>query len=205
MAYTTQGGLTIIEGLDVVRRRPTMYIGAGLSSDSLLCARLVEVVLDAAASDVPAPTAVRLILWKEGVFTVAWDGEPLPVAPLAVSNNAVPHPELYYHFMYMRRSDQRLGFTGAILNALSERLCVCTMNGGERYRAVFSRGHLVVLLSKAPCDAPLGTNCMTFVPDATVTPGAASVADAEELTRRVAGARPFVTFEDRSSVDAGWG
>jgi hypothetical protein len=201
--YTTQG-LTIIEGLEVVRRRPTMYIGAGLPEGSL-CVRLVEVALEGVASDVPTPSGVRLTRWRGGVYTVAWDGEPLSVGPFAISSDSVPHPELYWYFMYMHRSDQRLGFAGAILNALSDRLVVCTMNGGERYRAVFSQGHLVTLLSKGPCAAPLGTNWLTFLPDATVVPGAASVAEVDAVTRRVAAGRSIVTFEDRANADADWG
>jgi DNA gyrase subunit B len=198
MAYRTPSGITIIEGLEAVRRRPALYIGESTP------ARLVEVTLDGVATDVLAPSAVRLIRWDGGAFTIAFDGAPLPIDPFALPVDAVPHPELYQYFMTLRAPSGGLASAGPVLNALSEQLVVSTMKGVQRYRAVFSRGSLVSLLSKTSCDAVLGSRWLTFVPDASVVAGSVSLTEAGEIVRRVALRTPTVTFEDRSSDSAAW-
>jgi DNA gyrase/topoisomerase IV subunit B len=82
-------------------------------------------------------------------------------------------------------AQRRLAFSGAIVNALSERLVVSTVHEGERYRVVFSKGMLVSLLAKAPSEVPLGTNWLTFLPDGDLLGGAVSSAEAAEIVTRV--------------------
>lgn len=48
MAYGTVDGMTILEGLEVVRHRPSMYIGTE-EPDHSLRSRRVELVVDDAA------------------------------------------------------------------------------------------------------------------------------------------------------------
>ena len=117
MRYTTNN-LTIVEGLDLIRRRPSMYIGAVDSEGSSLCPRLLEVALHGVVDDVPARSAIRVTRWRNGVFTIAWDGESLPIGASQLVPNAVAHPDLYRFFLYLHRPEQRLGFSGAIVNAL---------------------------------------------------------------------------------------
>ena len=201
MAYKTGSG--IIEGLEVVRRRPTMYIGEE-TPDVSLVVRLVESALDAVVRDTPSPTAARLLMWNDGVFTIAFDGEPLPIGPFALPVNGVPHPELYRLFMFVGAAGRTLAFAGAVLNALSEQLLAATVSGGQRYRAVFGRGTLISLLAKAPCEKPLGTNWLTFRPDPTIITGRLTTGDGAELTKRAGRGAVSVTFEDRSAEDADW-
>ena len=92
MRYTTND-LAIIEGLEVIRWRPSMYIGAGVAEGSSLCPRLVEAALNGVVDDVPAPSAIRVTRWRDGVFTIAWDGEPLPIGASQLVPIAVAHPE----------------------------------------------------------------------------------------------------------------
>lgn len=203
MRYTTNN-LTIVEGLEVIRRRPSMYIGAGVSEGSSLCPRLLEVGLDGVVDDVPAPSAIRVTRWRDGAFTIAWDGEPLPIGASQLVPNAVAHPDLYRFFLYLHSPEQRLGFSGAIVNAVSERLVVSTVHEGERYRAVFSRGMVVSLLAKAPCEAPLGSNWLTFVPDYDLLGATVSRAEFEEIVARFASRHAALTICDRSDDQADW-
>ncbi len=73
MRYTNKD-VTIVEGLEVIRRRPSMYIGAGVSEGSSLCPRLLEAALNGLWTTCP-----RLRPGSDGAFTIAWDGEPLPI------------------------------------------------------------------------------------------------------------------------------
>jgi hypothetical protein len=181
-----------------------MYIGAGVFEGSSLCPRLVEAALSGVVDDVPAPSAIRVTRWRDGAFTIAWDGEPLPIETSPLLPVAVPHPELYRFFLYLHSAEQRLAFSGAIVNALSERLVVSTVHEGERYRAVFSKGMLVSLLAKAPCEVPLGSNWFTFLPDGDLLGGAVSSAESAEIVARVGSRTALVTIQDRPSDAADW-
>ncbi|WP_315779953.1 MULTISPECIES: hypothetical protein [unclassified Bradyrhizobium] len=202
--YKSQDGLTIIEGLEPIQRRPTMYIGA-TSGRSPSC-RLLEVLVDAIANDAPAPQEIRVLLWSGSVITVAWDGVPLPIEPL--SDEGVSHPALYYLFMNVAAGAPPLGrfFFGAILNALSERLVVSTMHDDRRYRIVFSRGTVVALLKATTCCQPLGTTWITFRPDTAIIGGdAVTWADMQHIvasTERQGS--PRFCIEDHSSEEAHW-
>src|SRR6186713_2489020 len=193
MSYQTNG-VTILEGLEPIRRRPTMYIGAGIPEGASLCGRLLEVAVDCVATDRPVPSEIRLTRWRDGAFTVARDGEPLPIEPVELLSGAVPHPALYGLFLYLFDAEQRLGFSGAILNALSERLVVSTVHGAERYRAVFAKGVVVSLLRKESCETPLATNWMTFLPDCALLGHAVDAAEAEQILVRIGRTFPSLSF-----------
>ena len=77
-AQHDQHGLTIIEGLEPIRRRPAMYVGAEEPGRSL-SHRLLEGLVDAIANDTPPPHEIRVQLWSGSAITVAWEGVPLPI------------------------------------------------------------------------------------------------------------------------------
>jgi hypothetical protein len=98
--YKTQSDITIIEGLEAIRRRPALYIGAeepGRSPPR----RLLEGFVGAIANDTPPPQEIRVRLWSGSAITVAYDGAPLPIEPFAPRGGAVSHPALYQLFMYV--------------------------------------------------------------------------------------------------------
>ena len=163
VGYRTKDGITVLEGLMAVRHRPAMYIGAEEPGHSLPT-RILEFVADGVAHDTPTPEEVRILLWREGAITVAYDGAPIPIEPFSRPVNGVEHPAFYQFFMYLFAGadpfHRSLAF-GAILNALSEQLVVSTMHGGDRYRAVFSQGMIVSLLTRTHCASPLGTTWVT--------------------------------------------
>jgi DNA gyrase/topoisomerase IV subunit B len=202
--YVTRDGITIIEA---VRRRPVMYIGPEEPGRSLR-SRLLEVVVGELAEDGPKPREIRVALWRDGAMTVAYDGDPIPIEPFSRSVNEIAHPHFYEFFLYLHPGGvpTPLAF-GAVLNALSERLVVSTMHGGNRYRAVFSRGMVVSLLARSPCETPLGTTWFTFRPDESIVTGAPlTESEARAAVGRVT--RDFsdvpIAIHDRSTETADW-
>jgi DNA gyrase/topoisomerase IV subunit B len=201
MDYRTLDSITVLEGLQAVRRRPALYIGAE-ETDRSPPARMLEYVVSEIAQELPRE--VRVLLWREGAVTVAYDGDPLPIEPSGTPAEGVSHPALYRSFMYLLAGPKAFG---AVLNALSERLVVSTMHDDHRYRVVFSRGMLLTLLQRVHCDEPLGVTWLTFRPDAMVINGEAlTIGEVHRITERVVrnaeGER--IRVEDRTTEDADW-
>ena len=207
MAYKTPDRITVLEGLEAVRRRPALYIG-GEEVHPSARVRLLEYVVDDIAHE--PRTEVRLLLWCEDAITIAYDGSPLPIEPFSRPADGVAHPALYQSFMYQFAGGMVPFGTsafGPVLNALSERLVVSTMHAGDRYRVVFSKGKIVSLLSRKHCDRPLGTTWLTYLPDVTIITGEAlTPGDVHGIAERVGlkaeGVR--IRVEDRMTEDAGW-
>lgn len=209
MHYKTKDGIAIIEGLEVIRRRPAMYIGTD-EPDRSLRRRLLELVVDGVVRDTPKPREVRVALWRDDAITVAYDGEPMPIEPFSARGAGVAHPALYEFFLHLFAGADPLGRTlsfCALLNALSERLVVSTMHAGQRYRAVFSRGMVVSLLTRTWCEAPLGTTWLTFHPDETIITGASLTrsevqALVDGMVHEVSDVP--VVVQDRTTDEADW-
>jgi DNA gyrase subunit B len=202
MAYKTSDGITVLEGLEAVRRRPALYIG-GEDEHPSPRARLLELAVTDIALE-RRPQEVRILLWREGVVTIAYDGRPLPIEPSARPVDDISYPALYWSFMYL---DVPAVNGMAVLNALSERLVVSTMHDGCRYRGVFSKGMIASLLCRARCDCPLGTTWLTYRPDATVVAGEAlTPGDVHGIAERVGLNTEGVRFrvEDRMTENADW-
>jgi DNA gyrase/topoisomerase IV subunit B len=202
--YKTQDGLTIIEALEPIQRRPAMYIGAE-EPDRSPSHRLLEGLVDAIANDTPPPHEIRIRLWNGSAITVAWDGVPLPIEPFAPRGGDVSHPALYQLFMYLAAGVPPFGrfFFGAILNALSERLVVSTMHDDHRYGVVFAKGMVVTLLQRKTCRQPFGTNWFTFRPDtATIGGGPVTWADMQRIATSQGISR--ICVEDHSGEEAEW-
>jgi DNA gyrase/topoisomerase IV subunit B len=193
--------IIVLEALEAIRRRPGMYIG-GEEVHPSPRVRLLEPAVSCIASE--PPQEIRILLWREGVVTIAYDGDPLPVEPFAPRAADVPHPALYHIFMHMCAPAM---FEMAILNALSERLVVSTMHGGDRYRVSFSKGMIRSLLTRERYDEPLGTTWLTYLPDTTIVTGEAlRLGDVEQIAGRVRqkaeGVR--IRVEDRMTEAADW-
>ena len=81
MTYKTSDGITVLAALEAVRRRPALYIG-GEDEHPSPRAQLLELAVTDIALE-RRPQEVRILLWREGVVTIAYDGRPLPIAPSA--------------------------------------------------------------------------------------------------------------------------
>jgi tetratricopeptide (TPR) repeat protein len=110
-------------------------------ADRSLRERLLEYVISEITHELPKE--VRVLLWREGAVTIAYNGTPLPIEsiqPCGTPAEGVSHPALYRHFMYLLAGHPSgMSVFGAVLNALSERLVVSTIHNGHRYRAVHAR------------------------------------------------------------------
>lgn len=206
MDYKGPYGITVLEGLEVIRRRPGMYIGPAEEHPSPR-ARLLEYLVSDIAHELAQE--VRILLWREGAITVAYGGTPLPIEPFGQpADDDVSHPALYQYFMHLTAGGRVGGpLFFAVLNALSERLVVSTMHAGHRYRVVFSKGMIVRLLSSEHCDRPLGSTWLTFLPDATVVAGKGLTSgEAEEIVERIQRKAEGVQIhvEDHMTEDADW-
>jgi DNA gyrase/topoisomerase IV subunit B len=206
MVYKHSSGLTVLEGLEAVRRQPAMYIGGEDVLPSR--GRLLECAVSEIAQE--RPQEIRILLWREDAVTIAHDGSPLPIEPFGLSVDGVSHPALYRSFMYpsaLRVAPFSAYSSRAVLNALSERLVVSTMHAGHRYRVVFSKGMIVSLLSRTHCDRPLGTTWLTHLFDATMITGEALTPGdvhgvAERVGRNTKGVR--IRVEDWMTENADW-
>lgn len=170
-----------------------MYIGAPTP------AHLVEAVVMNIAIGTPRPRAVRVLLFGENAVTVAIDGEPLSIELVG----DVPHPALYALFLHLTDIARSLGHAGCLANALSSRLVVSTVHDGVRYRAAFSRGGLVSLLARVPCEEALGNNWLTFEPDAAILAGALTFGEVQAVVAR-RGGEVAITASDRTHESADW-
>jgi DNA gyrase subunit B len=214
MAGKTADRITVLKGLEVVRRRPALYIGTQDEQQSTR-ARLLEL----AVSDIAyewRPQEVRILLWRQDAITIAYDGRPLPIEPPARPVDDIAYPALYRSFMYLFVPSMN-GM--AVLNALSEQLVVSTMHDDRRYRTDFSKGMIASLLSYDPYpDLPLGDTWLTYRPDTTIVSGSAltqnnlhGIAErvgmnlhnvAERFGLNTEGVR--IRVEDRMTDDADW-
>lgn len=202
----TSQGITVLEGLEAVRHRPSMYIGPE-EPDRTYAMRLLEFVVYAVANDEPRPSAIRVRLHAASAVVVAFDGSPLPIEPVGRPADGVTHPALYQFFMHLMVGRPRALVFGAILNALSERLVVSTMHDGDRYRVVFSRGAILGLLGRATCARPEGTNWLVYRADPTIITGAPLTAEhASSICAHLRATTNDVpiTFTDQSSDEADW-
>jgi DNA gyrase/topoisomerase IV subunit B len=199
--YTTDG-ITVIEGLGAIRARPTMYIGPeapGLS----LPARLLECIIGGIAAEAPPGNEVRLTLYRDGAMSIAFDGEPLSVEPRELGG--VSHPALYLQFLHMFGASAR-GNVFCVANALSDRLVVSTMHGDDRYRVAFSRGAILALLRREPCETPQGTTWLTYAADSSIITGPPlTMDDIHVVAERVQANASDIGFTARElDDDADW-
>jgi DNA gyrase/topoisomerase IV subunit B len=163
--------IEVLEGVEVVRKRPAMFVGAP-DAENPLAARVLQFVVSALVDDEPKPEEVRVTRWREGLITVAYDGAPIPIEPRPL--RSCTHPILYHYFMQLvagGRTERRSLWFGAVLNALSDRLVVWTMHGETPYRAVFRQGGLFSLLAASHVRRALGSTWLTYRTDDTVAPG----------------------------------
>lgn len=205
--YKTRDGVSMIEGLEAVRRKPEAYLGPEPNERSGSM-RLLDLVTVGLAKDTPRPTEIRIMVWNDAV-TIGVDGKPLPVEPYTKGTTDLPHPAFYQFFMTLIAGGEGLGRTlafGGVLNALTERLVVSTMHGELRYRAVFSRGAIVMLLSKTRFAAPLGSTWMTYRRDGAKVLGAPlTIDEARAVADRVqAVTQVRVNVYDRSAEEPDW-
>ena len=169
--------ITVLEGLEAVRKRPGMYIG---STGALGLHHLVYEVVDNSVDEALAGhcTKVELTIHPDNSVTVTDNGRGIPVA--VMEKEKKPAVEVVLTVLHSggkfgdgggyKVSGGLHGVGVSVVNALSERLVVEIRRDGHLYTQEYSRGEPQGELQKGkklPAGEGTGTT-VTFLPDADV-------------------------------------
>ena len=177
MARTyTAKDITVLEGLDPVRKRPGMYIG-GVGSAGLH--HLVWEIVDNAVDEAMNGHAgnIQLTLHADGAsVTVVDDGRGIPVdkhpkgrkSALEVIFTTLHAGGKFEHRTY-RTAGGLHGVGASVVNALSQELVVTSKRDGFRWRQSFKQGKPTGALKKGAKARGSGTTVF-FRPDPKIFP-----------------------------------
>ncbi len=173
MADTEYGAkdITVLEGLEAVRRRPGMYIG---STGMRGLHHLVWEVLDNSVDEALAGRcdAISVTLHRDGSVTVVDDGAGIPVG--IVEGTGLPAVEVV---MTKLHAGGKFGGDGykvsgglhgvgiSVVNALSERLLVRVTRDGGVFEQRFARGLPEHELRRVADQEGASGTMVTFLPD----------------------------------------
>jgi DNA gyrase subunit B len=167
--------ITVLEGLEAVRRRPGMYIG---STGSRGLHHLVYEVVDNAIDEALAGASSRILvrLRADGGVTVADDGRGIPVKPIPRAKDRRPALEVVLTTLHAggKFDGKSYAVSGglhgvglSVVNALSERLDVQVARDGAVWTQSYSRGKRLENLKRGKATKKTGT-VISFWPDTEV-------------------------------------
>jgi DNA gyrase subunit B len=169
--------ITVLEGLEAVRKRPGMYIG---STGVMGLHHLVYEVVDNSVDEALAGfcTEVAVTIHPDNSVTVFDNGRGIPVAKM--DKEGLPAVQVVLTVLHSggkfgegggyKVSGGLHGVGVSVVNALSERLAVEVRRDGHVFSQEYSRGAPQSELIKGAALAPgEGTsNSVTFLPDADI-------------------------------------
>ena len=161
--------ITVLEGLEAVRKRPGMYIGS-VSTKGLN--HLIYEIVDNAVDEHLAGycSKITVILEKDGSATVSDNGRGIPVG---MHEKGISAERLVFTTLHAggkfdnnayKTSGGLHGVGASVVNALSEWLVVHVRRDGAEYEQSFKRGKPDGDLKKIGVAASTGTT-VTFKPD----------------------------------------
>ncbi len=167
-SYSAQN-ITVLEGLDPVRKRPGMYIG-GTGIDGLH--HLVWEILDNSVDEALAGFASRVdvLFQHDGGVRVRDNGRGIPVDKMANGKSAletvltVLHAGGKFGDGGYKVSGGLHGVGSSVVNALSKRLIAEVWRDGKKYRQEYARGIPQGEMTSEPSSEPTGT-AITFYAD----------------------------------------
>ena len=170
-SYTAKD-IQILEGLEAVRKRPSMYIGTtGLSGLHHLIKELVDNSIDEISAGFGLN--VEVVIHADGSATVRDEGRGIPVDQhvSGVSALEVVHTTLHAGGKFDGRASAGYktagglhGVGASIVNALSEWLRVQVTQGGKVYQQKYERGVPMTDVEVLGASKTTGTTT-TFMPD----------------------------------------
>ena len=176
MSNYTAKDITILEGLEPVRKRPGMYIG-GVGTAGLH--HLVWEILDNAVDEAMNGHASNIVvtLHKDGSsITVADDGRGVPVDKHPTTKKSaleviftVLHAGGKFEQGNYKTAGGLHGVGASVVNALSMELRASVRRDGSLWEMSFKRGHPAGPLKKAGAAKGTGTT-VYFHPDPTIFP-----------------------------------
>jgi DNA gyrase subunit B len=169
--------ITVLEGLEAVRKRPGMYIG---STGPMGLHHLVYELVDNSVDEALAgfATEVTVTVHPDNSVTETDNGRGIPVA--IMEKEGLPAVQVVLTVLHSggkfgdgggyKVSGGLHGVGVSVVNALSERLEVEVRRDGHVYRQEYSRGvpqTELIEVEELPPGAPTGTT-VTYLPDADV-------------------------------------
>jgi DNA gyrase subunit B/topoisomerase-4 subunit B len=176
MASYTAKDITVLEGLEPVRKRPGMYIG-GVGATGLH--HLVWEIFDNSVDEAMNGYASNIVvtLHEDGAsITVADDGRGIPVdkhtktkkSALEVIFTTLHAGGKFEHGNYKTAGGLH-GVGASVVNALSKELVATVRRDGSQWEMRFKQGHAVGGLKKVGPARGSGTTVF-FRPDSTIFP-----------------------------------
>src|ERR1041384_2466193 len=171
-SYTAKD-ITVLEGLEPVRKRPGMYIGStGARGLHLLVYEVVDNSVDEALAG--RNDRVEVILHPDNSVTVKDSGSGIPVD--VMKDQGLPALTVVLTKLHAggkcggegyKVSGGLHGVGGSVVNALSETLVAEVARDGKLYRQEFQRGAPQGEMEKVGIAKESGTT-ITFLPDAEI-------------------------------------
>jgi DNA gyrase subunit B len=169
--YTGQD-ITVLEGLDPVRKRPAMYIG---STGVRGLHHLVYEVVDNAVDEAMAGYCDRIVveLLADGGCRVSDNGRGIPVDKISVKGKKIPAAEVVLTTLHAGGKFEGKGYQVSgglhgvgvsVVNALSERLELEIVRNGSLHRQEYERGRPLSPLKVVKPAKRTGTT-VAFWPD----------------------------------------